>query len=256
MHVPRHKYGERPSLEVRADLFCTHMKRHPTVFFTLAILAGLPFGAHAQAYLTDNATATAQHNGQGEIYREQEFFTTSSSLDEEVSRYRSARGSATGSEISAERASSTRSVDGHLIAQAHRSAATEFAESLLQVADREDERETGLGERIRIIAQAEKEAEPAATTAIERVAFRSTLSSFVFGSDHEHLRLLKNSLMKTEQRLADLAAIRESTIDSTTRAMLLTQIERLKKDQDILQKFTTAHENRFSFFGWVANLFS
>lgn len=240
-----------------ADLFCTHMKQHPTVFFALAILAGLPFGTHAQAYLTDNATATAQRSGQGEIYREQEFRVTSSSPNERPSPSSpSVRGSATGMEISDERASSTRSVDGQLIAQAHRSAVAEFAESLLQVANREDERGADLGEHIRIIAQAEKEAEPTTTTAIERVAFRGTLSSFVFGSDQEHLRLLKDSLMKTEGHLADLAVIRESAIDPITRAMLLTQIERLKKDQEILQKFTVAHENRFSVFGWVAQLFS
>lgn len=233
------------------------MKRDSIVLFALAIFAGLPFGAHAQAYLTDNATATAQMNGQGEIYREQEFRTASSSLNERaLPPSPGVRGSATGMEISAERASSTRSVDGQLIAQAHRSAVAEFAESLLQVAKREDEGASGLGERIRVIAQAEKENEPMTTTAIERVAFSGALSSLVFGSDQEHLRLLKISLTKTGERLAELAAIRESTIDQTTRAMLLTQIERLKKDQDILQKFTTAHENRFSFFGWVANLFS
>lgn len=233
------------------------MKQHSIVFFTLAILAGLPFGAHAQAYLTDNATATAQRSGQGEIYREQEFRTASSSLRERASPPSpTTRGPATGMEISAERASSTRSVDGQLIAQAHRTAVAEFAESLLQVAEREDDGGTGLGERIRIIAQAEKEDEPMTTTAIERVAFRSAFSSFVFGSDREHLRLLKNSLRETGKRLTDLATIRESTVDPITRAMLLTQIERLKKDQDILQKFTTAHENRFGFLGWVANLFS
>lgn len=233
------------------------MKQHVLVRCALVFLTGLPLTAQAQAYLTDNATATAQKSGQGEIYREREFQTASSSPHERVSPPPpSPRGNATGVEIDAERASSTRSVDGHLIAQAHRSAVAAFAESLLQVADREDERETGLGERIRIIARAEKEDEPTATTAIERVAFRGALSLLVFGSDHRHLGLLKTSLAATEERLAELVQVRENASDPVTRAMLLTQMERLRKDQEILRAFVVAHENRFGLLGWVAKLFS
>ena len=147
---------------------------------------------------------------------------------------------------------SSNSVNGLRMSEDHRSVVASFAQSLLAVA----EKEGGLGEQIRIIAQEQKDSVATTTEAIQKIVSRSGLKTLFFGSDYENLGILRSGMVKTQNDLGRLQAILASTTNATARATLAAQIQVLETDKTSIQSFVGAHENVFSLFGWFAKFFA
>lgn len=136
------------------------------------------------------------------------------------------------------RASSTKSVDGQLTAETHRELVATAAASLLQIADLEAP-ENGLGERLRIVAHALSDSEPAATNAIEQIAYRSSIDSF-FGGNLQDIRLLQTASGQMQGYIGELQNI-EAQMTSDDRPALDTQVTALEEDHAILAAFIATH---------------
>jgi len=147
-------------------------------------------------------------------------------------------------------ASTSESITGQLIAEAHQSTVTSFVQSLLTIAEKDGDR----GAQVRIIAESQKDSAAAMTDALDKIASRNSLQTLFFGSDYKNLGILRSKMLQTQNHLAQLSVILSSTTDATDRATLITQINALSLDQVNIQDFVTAHENSFSFFGWFVKL--
>lgn len=136
------------------------------------------------------------------------------------------------------RAASTRSVDGQITAETHRELVTTAATSLLQIADLEAP-ENGLGERLRIVAHALSDGEPAATDAMEQIAYRSGIDSF-FGGNLKDIGILQTAADQIRGYAGELTTI-EAQMTDVDRDALDTQLTALEQDRALLAAFIAAH---------------
>jgi len=143
--------------------------------------------------------------------------------------------------------------NGKFTAETHRSAVASFVQSLLSVADSEEE---GIGEQVRVIARAQNDSVATTTSAIERVQSRNALKTFLIGSDYKNLGVLKSEISNTEDNLDQLKTLLANTTDATDQAVITDQIQALEKVQTNIKNFVAAKESSFSLFGWFAKLFA
>lgn len=207
----------------------------------LLLLAGTlssPVGAHAQAYLTDGSSVTVGIGGPGDIYR---------TSDETPVTLSTTTGMTTMTDdFSVPRSASVR---GQLIAQNYRSVVTSFAETLLTIADRENERV--LAAELRDIADAQKVSEPIVTNAIQIIASRGALRAFFFGGSKESIVVLKDEMLTEKNILNKTEAVLSRMTDEADISVLADQLRAVRKDQTDIQNFITAHENTDGLFDWL-----
>lgn len=137
------------------------------------------------------------------------------------------------------RASSSKSVDGQLIAEHHRQNMATVADSLLLIAERQDPA-SGLGERLRIVANDLEGSREPSTEAIEKVSYRGTISSFFLGNSRD-LGLVGEAARSERSALNDLAGIRADMADAVSGAALDTARDAIARDIKILERFASSH---------------
>lgn len=195
------------------------------VLFAVVLLPLAVSVVHAQGSLF-SATSTAQAVSQA-------------ASDNGAALISPVPGSLASGDRNMERAASTRSVDGQLTAETHRGILASSAASLLQIAALEDPA-NGLGERLRVVAQELEDAEPAATEAIEKIAYRSAIDS-LFGGNARDIALLKTALAELKSDIDQLKAIEGAMAGPVDTAALDTQVAALEEDAAILTQFIASH---------------
>jgi hypothetical protein len=142
--------------------------------------------------------------------------------------------------------STTRQID----AEEHRAAVAEFVENLLLVADREG----GIGEQVRVIAQQQNQAVSSTIQIMEKVQTRSRVRTFLFGSDYKNLGALRSETVQTRNRLEQLNRLMESAQNEGDKTELQNQIQALEQEQEKIENFVNDRESKFSLFGWLTKL--
>lgn len=150
-------------------------------------------------------------------------------------------------------ASSTASttLPGSANADLHRSAVSMFVLNLLKVANREG----GIGAEVRTIAQAQNDSASTTAQAMTKVETRSGFKTFLIGSDYKNLGMIRSELAKTANQIERLKVLAGLAVNAQDKAELNAQISLLEADQAKVDAFVTAHENRFSMFGWFVKIF-
>jgi len=141
---------------------------------------------------------------------------------------------------------------GQINAEQHRSAVANFVQSLLQVA----EREGGMGQEVRVIAQQQNQSASTTIQAMEKVQTRSKVKTFFFGSDYKNLGALRSEMVQTKNRLEQLDRLRENVQNEGDKTELQNQIQTLEQEQIKIESFIKAEEGKFSLFGWLVKLFN
>lgn len=141
---------------------------------------------------------------------------------------------------------------GQINAEQHRSAVANFVQSLLQVADREG----GIGQQVRVIAQQQNQSASTTIQAMEKVQTRSKIKTFFFGSDYKNLGTLRSEMVQTRNRLEQLNRLMENVQDEGGKIELQNQIQTLEQEQIKIESFIKAEEGKFSLFGWLVKLFN
>jgi hypothetical protein len=141
---------------------------------------------------------------------------------------------------------------GQINAEQHRSAVANFVQSLLQVADREG----GIGQQVRVIAQQQNQSASTTIQAMEKVQTRSKIKIFFFGSDYKNLGTLRSEMVQTRNRLEQLNRLVENVQNEGDKTELQNQIQTLEQEQIKIESFIKAEEGRFSLFGWLIKLFN
>lgn len=137
-------------------------------------------------------------------------------------------------------------------AEQHRSAVANFVQSLLRVADKEE----GIGQQVRTIAQQQNQSASATIQAVEKVKTRSKTKTFFFGSDYKNLGTLRSEMVQTRNRLEQLNKSLEGVQNEEDKTELQSQIKTLEQEQTKIESFIKTQEGKFSLFGWLVKLFN
>jgi len=140
---------------------------------------------------------------------------------------------------------------GQANAENHRSVVANFVQGLLEIADRE----SGIGEQVRVIAREQNAAKEQTSQEIEKIQARSKIRTFFFGSDYKNLGDLRSQMVQTRNQIAQLTRLAEQAESEESKAELQNQIQVLEQEQARISDFITQNENKFSLFGWAIRLF-
>lgn len=135
----------------------------------------------------------------------------------------------------------------------HRSAVATFVQSLLNVADRE---EGGIGDQVRVIANAQNDSKDDVADAIDKIHNRSKVKTFLIGTDYKNIGQLRSEMVKTENQIDQLNKLLDQTTDADDKITLQAQIQALGQEQQKINDFLKANESKFSLFGWFVKLFN
>lgn len=139
---------------------------------------------------------------------------------------------------------------GQVNAESHRSAVAIYVQSLLNVADREG----GIGEQVRIIAQEQNDSKEKSVEAINKIEKRSKLKTFLIGTDYKNLGALRSEMVKGRNSIEQLKRLVEKAKNEDSKTELNAQIQNLEKEQVLIENFIKENDDQFSLFGWVAKL--
>ncbi len=152
------------------------------------------------------------------------------------------RGNATSSAVKKDHASTTSDT---------RSDVSTFVQKLLSVADRDG----GIGSEVRVIAQSQNDSASTTASAMTKVNERSSLKTFLAGTDYKNLGAIRSEIATTSANIARLKALLDRTTDATVKAELTLEIEALEDEQARAEAFIETNESKFSLFGWFNKLF-
>jgi len=140
---------------------------------------------------------------------------------------------------------------GQINAEIHRSAVANFVQSLLSVADREG----GIGEQVKVVAQEQSNSKEVTAEAIDKVKKRSKIKTFLLGTDYKNVGALRSEMVKTRNHIEQLKRLVDKAENEQNRTELQTQIQNLEQEQTNIDNFISQNENKFSLFGWAVKLF-
>jgi len=135
----------------------------------------------------------------------------------------------------------------------HQSAVSTFVQTLLNVADRE---QGGIGEQVRVVAQAQNETKDKVADGIDKIQNRSKVKTFLIGTDYKNIGQLRSEMVKTGNQIDWLKRLLEKTTSEESKTALQGQIQTLEQEQQKINDFLKANESKFSLFGWFVKLFN
>jgi hypothetical protein len=141
--------------------------------------------------------------------------------------------------------------NGQSEAELHRSAVANFVQSLLAVA----ERESGIGQEVRVIAKEQNEIKNRAADIIYAVENRSKVKTFFIGTSYKNLGELRSQMVQTQKQMEALKQLAEKATNEQNKIELQSQIQMLEQEQIKMNDFITQNESKFSLLGWAVKLF-
>lgn len=142
---------------------------------------------------------------------------------------------------------------GQLNSAEHRSAVATFVQNLLNVADRNP---GGIGDQVKIIANAQNDSKENVADAIDKIQNRNALKTFLIGTDYKNVGQLRGEMVKTENHINQLTTLLDKVINTGDKTALQEQIQTLKQEQQKINDFLKANEDKFSLLGWLVKLFN
>lgn len=135
----------------------------------------------------------------------------------------------------------------------HRSTVATFVQTLLNVADRE---QGGIGEQVRVVAQAQNETKDKVADTIDKIQNRNKVKTFLIGTDYKSIGQLRSEMVKTRNQIDWLKRLLDKTTSEESKTALQGQIQALEQEQQKIEDFLMANESKFSLFGWFVKLFN
>ncbi|MDP1620571.1 MAG: hypothetical protein Q8L11_03160 [Candidatus Moranbacteria bacterium] len=136
-------------------------------------------------------------------------------------------------------------------AELHRSAVANFVQGLLAIADREG----GIGQEVRVIAQQQNDVKDRAADLIYAVENRSDVKTFFIGTSYKNLGELRGQTVQARNQIEQLKRLADKADNEQNRIELQAQIRTLEQEQVNIDNFIAQNENKFSVFGWAVRLF-
>lgn len=140
---------------------------------------------------------------------------------------------------------------GVLISEQRRSEVANAVHKILEVADRNG----GIGEQVRVIAQSQKQNHEEVEEKIEKIKERGNFAKFFIGSKYNEIEKAKELIKKDNEKINQLEELKSKIIDEEDKIKVTEQIETIKKAIIEVQKIIEDEEIYFSLFGWLAKIF-
>ncbi len=156
-------------------------------------------------------------------------------------------GTGTGSEARVQNKNAT----GTNTVQQKRSQVAEAVQEMLQVA----ERNGGIGQQVRIIAQNQTQNQEKIETGLNKIQGRGAFTRFFIGADYSEINNVKKLLDQNQEQIKDLNQLKGQIDNQDDLNGLNQQIEILNQANSEIMESLDLSQKGFSLFGWFVKMF-
>lgn len=118
------------------------------------------------------------------------------------------------------------------------------------------EMEGGIGEQVRVVAQAQNDSENEVEDSIKEIEDRHGFVEFLVGPKYGSIAQIKAVIAENEARIKVLNDLSGQITDPAVKTVFQDQITILSQQNANLQKFVADTEDGISLFGWLVKMFS
>lgn len=133
-----------------------------------------------------------------------------------------------------------------------RSRVANAVQEMLQVA----ERNQGVGQQIRTIAQTQNQNQEQIEAEMNQVKNRGQLRKFFFGPDYKSLNSIEDKLADSTEKINQLKELAKQITEQADIEILENQIEVMEQIKKELKEEVGLESSGFSLFGWLNKIFS
>lgn len=137
-------------------------------------------------------------------------------------------------------------------AKTYKNSVAQFVHNLKEVADLEG----GIGQQVRVVAQAQNDAQPKIENAMSKIEGRGKFAKFLVGPDYSSLKEVESAIATNQNNINALKTALATVNDPTVKLILQDQITFFEGQNQKLQNFVTQSGGGVSLFGWLARIFS
>lgn len=204
--------------------------------------------ARGSAYTNDNAGVSVNGLGVGVSAEGQANVNARGHVEATSSENGSSTATGTATGTAAVNSSSTVNNE---IGIEHRSAVANAVQELLGIADRTG----GIGQEIRVIAQAQEQNQVKLDTAIGNIQNRNGVAKFFIGPNFGAINDAERIIVNNQQQIQVLTQLQSEVTSTADQQQLTNQINVLQQTNTQLNAYVQAQSNGFSVFGWLVKLF-
>lgn len=135
----------------------------------------------------------------------------------------------------------------------HKKTVGEAVKNLLDVADNEDEE---VSDKIKEIANEQDNNKDDVAEKIDAIKNRNAMITFLIGTDFGNVGQLRSDMVKVGNQIDQLKRVLDQITNADSKAVIQTQIQKLEQEQQQIDAFIKANEDKFSLLGWLVKLFS
>lgn len=133
-----------------------------------------------------------------------------------------------------------------------RSQVANAVQEMLQIA----ERNGGVGEQIRTIAQNQNSNQEGLQDRLEKIQGRGRFYKFLIGPNYGEINNAEKLLEENQEKIEELQQIKEELVSTLDIQSLEEQIQVLEESDLEFEKLLTESKKGISLFGWVSKLFA
>ena len=155
-----------------------------------------------------------------------------------------------------EQANETDHNDNEDVAKQYGSSVAQFVHTLKTVEEADNDENKGIGEQVKVVAQAQNDSQVKVENSINNIKERSGFVKFLIGPKYDSIAEVQKAVTENQTRIDVLTGLLGQITDPTVKLVLQDQITSLQQQNTKLQAFAADSEKSVSLFGWLAKLFS
>ncbi|MFA6131694.1 MAG: hypothetical protein WC702_01320 [Patescibacteria group bacterium] len=132
-----------------------------------------------------------------------------------------------------------------------RSIVANAVQEVLQVTEQTD----GIGEQIRVMAQAQNQNHEQAEDGLEKIQQRSGIIQFFLGPNYGEVKRTGELLEENQNRLEEMSQLMSQVTNQSDKQNLIEQIGLLETTNEELSEAVEESSKGFSLFGWLIKIF-
>lgn len=141
---------------------------------------------------------------------------------------------------------------GTAVASQRRSNVANAVQQMIQVAEKNE----GVGEQIRTIAQAQNQNQTNIDANLEKIQSRSGIAKFFIGPDYGQIKNAQKTLEQNRQQIEQLNQIKSQITNEGDQQILAEQIQILEQANQEVQDSLDKSQEGFSLLGWLFKMFA
>ncbi|EKE16453.1 MAG: hypothetical protein ACD_11C00015G0001 [uncultured bacterium] len=138
------------------------------------------------------------------------------------------------------------------VAKEYKNEVAQFVHNLKTIG----EIEGGIGQQVRVVAQAQNDSEAKVENSINEVNSRGGFAKFLIGPKYGNIAEVKTAITENQTRVKVLTELMNQLTDPAVKLVLQDQITILNQQNANLQNFVESSESGVSLLGWLMRMFS